>query len=90
MVTGILTHDVENFDSWYEGFNGDAANREAGGIRIKGVYRGLENPNRVTIVSESDSPENYSRMFNNPAFQERIKSLGVQGKPELSMTTQVA
>jgi hypothetical protein len=90
MVTGILTHEVENFDSWLAGFSGDSTGRDAAGIRIKGVYRSVDNPSMVTIVSEADTAEHYSRMMSNPQFQETMKNAGVKGRPDLKMTTQVA
>lgn len=89
MITGILTHEVEDFDAWLDGFNHDAPNRAAAGIRIKGVYQCIDNLNTVTIVSEADSAEDYDRMFSHPAFQERMKNSGVTGKPDLKMTTKV-
>ena len=90
MVTGILSHEVENFDSWFQGFSGDTVNREAAGIRIKGVYRNMDNANMVTIVSEADTAEHYTLMFGNEAFQETMKKAGVKGQPEVRLTSQVA
>ena len=90
MITGILTHEVENFDTWLQGFNSDATFRTVAGVRIKGVYQGIDNSNIVTIISEADSAEHYDRMFSQPGFVERMKSAGVTGKPDLKMTAQVA
>jgi len=90
MVTGILTHEVENFDTWLQGFNSDADTRNAAGVRIKGVYQGIDNANTVTIITEADSAEDYDRMFSHPAFMERLKAAGVTGEPDLKMTAQVA
>jgi hypothetical protein len=89
MITGILTHEVENFDTWLQGFNSDATIRVAAGVRIKGVYQGIDNANTVTIISEADSEEHYDRMFSHPAFVDRMRAAGVTGEPDLKMTAQV-
>lgn len=87
MVQNMFQHEVENFDSWYEGFNSEPAqaNRKKHGIGIKGIYRGYDNPSYVTVISEAESKENYDGMMADPDFQNAMKNAGVVGQPNMLM-----
>jgi hypothetical protein len=52
MVTVINTHEVNDFNTWKQLFDSGAENRAHAGINIRNVYRGTENPNKVTVISE--------------------------------------
>ena len=90
MVQNMFQHEVENFDSWHQGFNSEPAqaNRQKHGISIKGVYRGHENPNHVTVISEAESKDNYDRMMVDPDFQSAMQNSGVVGQPHMHMMTE--
>lgn len=87
MVHNIFQHEVDNFDTWHEGFKKGESNRQKHGIRIHGVYRGHDNPHHVTVHSEADSHEAYDRMMADPEFQEGMKGAGVKGKPTMHKMT---
>ncbi len=89
MVHNIFSHEVENFDSWYEGFKKGEPNRAKHGIRINGVYRGHENANHVTVHSEADSNDRYDQMLADPEFHEMMKASGVKGRPDMHKMTKV-
>ena len=89
MVHNVFSHEVENFDSWYEGFKGGEATRNKHGIRINGVYRGHDNPNHVTIHSEADDHSNYDNMMADPEFLQGMKNAGVKGQPQMHKMTKV-
>ncbi len=89
MIHNIFSHEVENFDQWHEGFKKGEPNRNKHGIRIKGVYRGLDNPDQVMVHSEAENYEAYDNMLSDPEFQEAIKRSGVKGTPDMHVLTEV-
>jgi hypothetical protein len=52
MVTVINTHEVSDYNTWKQVFDSGAENRTRAGINVRNVYRDVENPNKVTVVSE--------------------------------------
>lgn len=49
MVTVILQHEVKDFAKWKKVFDDDEPGRANEGIKLKGLYTSVENPNDVTI-----------------------------------------
>ena len=52
MVTIIITHEVQDFNNWKQGFEAAAENRAQAGVTIKNVYRDADHANKVTVTSE--------------------------------------
>ena len=89
MVTTILSHAVENFEKWLGVFNEHESVRTAAGIRVKGVYRGADNPNQVTVITEADNHEAFDRFMADPTLAEAMKNGGVTGPPQATRMTEV-
>jgi hypothetical protein len=89
MVTTILSHEVKNFEEWKKGFDGDAGNREAMGVKIHGVYQHHENPNHVTVISEVPSAEAIMGFLSNPDMKANMEAVGVIGAPEVKILNKV-
>ncbi len=87
MIQSMIQHEVNDFDNWHKGFVAEASenNRKKHGINVKAVYRGHDNPNHVSIISEADSKDNYDRMMADPDFQEAMKGAGVQSQPVMHL-----
>jgi hypothetical protein len=85
MINTILTHTVQNFDTWKAGFESEQARniRAKHGVEILALYRGLQNPDEITVVGRVASPENLQAMFADPAQQEIMKNAGVIGQPTM-------
>lgn len=77
MVTVIASHEVKDFSSWKELFDADSPRRDAAGVKLAGMYQGIENPNKVTFLLEVPAMEILDRMMNDPELQERMKLGGV-------------
>ncbi|MES2701723.1 MAG: DUF3764 family protein [Bacteroidota bacterium] len=52
MVTVINTHEVADFNTWKQTFDSGAENRTRAGVNIRNIFRDMENPNKVTVISE--------------------------------------
>jgi hypothetical protein len=80
-----LSHEVEDFATWKQGFDAGAALRDEHGITIHGVYQAHDNPNLVTVHAEVPSTDNLQRFMADPRAQETMKDAGVKGRPEMRM-----
>lgn len=83
MVTAILTHEVKDFSDWKKGFDGDDANRTSMGVKITGVYQGVDNPNMVTVISEVPSAEAIKGFLASPDMKANMEKVGVIGQPHV-------
>lgn len=81
----IVSHEVRNFEEWRVGFDADASNREQAGISVIDLYRGEDNPNMITLISEIADIEGAKAMLNNPELKEKMASLGVISAPEVKI-----
>jgi hypothetical protein len=89
MVQAILQHEVENFEQWLAAFKSGEDHRAQHGVRITGVFRGHDNPNHVTVMSEADSAAAYDSLFADPALAASMKEAGVKNRPEMHKMTAV-
>ncbi|TXD72333.1 hypothetical protein [Aequorivita antarctica] len=85
MVTVIGQHEVKDFDEWKKGFDVDQPNRDKAGLKFKGLYKNVKNPNDVTFIFEAPSVETFNSYTSNPATQEAMKEAGVISVPNFSV-----
>jgi len=83
MIYLEVKHNVADYAKWRVGFdNHEAARRAAGATGVKQVYRGVENPNAITLMMEWDSAENAQRFFADPSLKEVMAAADVTSAPE--------
>jgi heme-degrading monooxygenase HmoA len=83
MVYLEVKHTVADYAKWRVGFdNHESARRAAGATGVKQVYRGVEDPNAITIIMEWDSAENAQRFVADPSLREVMAEAGVTSAPE--------
>jgi hypothetical protein len=82
-TTIIVSHKVENFDTWKKTFEEGADMRTEAGVIIQGVYQEGNDPNMVTIISEVPNLEMAKAMMSSPALQEGMAKGGVLGAAEI-------
>jgi quinol monooxygenase YgiN len=87
MVHVILTHEVQNFDKWKTLFDDGEGMRSGAGIKTSGVYRSVENPNQVVIMTEFPSADAVSGFLANPELKAAMEKGGVIGKPDIKILT---
>ena len=83
MVYLQVNHTVADYAKWRVGFDAnEPARRAAGATGVKQVYRGVENPNAITILMEWDQAENARAFFADPSLREVMAAAGVTSAPE--------
>ena len=82
-----LTHEVEDFASWKQGFDNGAELRAKHGISIHGVYQAHDNPNMVTVHAGMGDPSALQNFMADPKGQADMQTAGVKGRPEVKMLT---
>ena len=81
MPTVIVQHDVQDFATWKPIFDGDAANRAAGGIKGHTVGQLAGKPNTAVIVFDVADLGKLQAMMQSPELQARMQEAGVISAP---------
>jgi quinol monooxygenase YgiN len=77
----IVQHRVRDFDAWLPLFKEHRAVREQYGCRSHRVYRGLEEPNEITIVLDFPTRERAEAFYQEPSLREAMERGGVVSEP---------
>ncbi len=83
MVTAILNHEVKDYDEWRVVFDADEERRLKAGVKMKKVFRELDNPNKITMIGKASSLEAFQSFMNNPELKEKMEQGGVISMPEV-------
>lgn len=78
-ATLIVDIQVENFDSWKESFDKDEQFRNQMGIQIQGVYRSVDNGNKVSLISQFPDMETAKKIVGSPQWESKQRESGVIG-----------
>jgi len=79
----IITHPIAEMAHWQKVFNEHTPAHDKAGLKLVGIYKGVENPNEITIIFEEDDIEMAKAFLNDPVTAENMKKAGVTGKPEI-------
>ncbi len=90
MVTVILQHDVQNYDSWKVGFDAHQAERKAAGVLSHTVGQLAGSPNTVVMISQWENLEKFQAFMANPSLAEAMQKSGVVGKPTVQVVERTA
>ena len=88
-VTVIITHEVKDFAVWKKGFDADAPNRTAAGLKVLGLYRSIDNQNVVTVSLEAPNAETAKGFSTNPNLKAVMEKAGVISAPEFKFLSKV-
>ncbi len=90
MVYLEVKHTVADYAKWREVFdNHEAARRSFGATGVMHVYRGVENPNALTVITEWSSVEDAQRFSQEPTLREAMAAGGVISAPEVVFLNRV-
>jgi hypothetical protein len=81
MATIVIRHQVEDFDTWKQGYDDAEALRQENNIVRASVHRDPEDPKTVMAVHQFETMQD-SRNFIE-AVAPIMKDLGVLGRPEI-------
>jgi hypothetical protein len=85
----LIRHHVADFDSWKEGFDGDALTRQANGSRGGWIFRDAADPNVILVLLEWDDIERARLFVASDNLVEVITRSGVVGEPAILFLEEV-
>ena len=83
----FVRHTVSDFKVWQKGYDSFAPMQKQAGVFHKAVYQSIDNPNDVTVIHDFHSLEQAKAFISSKSLVEAMSSDGVQGKPEMWITT---
>jgi quinol monooxygenase YgiN len=84
MVTHLhVGFKVENYELWKEGYDASIEQRKAAGEISFQVFRSVDDPNTVTVLSVQQSAERVQAFIDSPDLRARMKAAGVTEMGEM-------
>ena len=83
-ITMLVTHQVEDFDTWKIGFDAHESVRAEAGIKATPYKEIGGDPNHAHIIGTVSSKDVFEEFFSRPEMQEVMKNAGVIPKPEMT------
>lgn len=78
MVTHLhVAFKVEDYNRWKEGYDASVEQRKASGEISFQVYRNVDDPNTVTVLSVQQSAERVQAFMDSPDLRARMKAAGI-------------
>jgi heme-degrading monooxygenase HmoA len=80
----IVQHTVRDYDAWKAVFDEHRAVRARYGATGHQLYRGLQDPNEVTVVNYFPSREQAEAFAADPSLKEAMERGGVISEPRIT------
>ena len=80
----MVQHKVRDFDAWKPVFDEQGEVRKRHGATGHEIYRGLGDPNEITIVNHFASKEGAEAFAADPSLKEAMERGGVVGEPRIT------
>ena len=80
----IVQHTVRDYDAWKPVFDDHEAVRRHHGATGHEIYRGLDDPNEVTVVNHFPSREQAEAFAADRSLPEAMERGGVIGEPRIT------
>ena len=78
MVTHVhVGFKVENYERWKEGYDESFEQRKAAGEISFQVFRNVDDPNTVTVLSVQESAEQVQAFMDSPDLKARMEAAGI-------------
>ena len=81
----MVKHHVKDYETWKRLFDEHQAVREQHGATGHLLYRGAEDPNRITILNQFPSAQHAREFMEDPTLKEVMARAGVDSEPEVTM-----
>jgi hypothetical protein len=85
----VVTHAVENFETWKRAFDGHAGARRAAGVVATHINRHAENPNMLSVYLAGTDAAKLSALLTNTDTAATMVAAGVKGPPHVVAITPV-
>jgi len=80
----VVQFNVADFDAWKVVFDEGGALREKHGATEHRVYRGVDDPTAVVVVTTFASAEGAAALATDPALKEAMERSGVTSAPSMA------
>ena len=81
MVRLFIHHHVSDYAAWREVYDSFGDAQREHGVRAEAVYRGIDDPNDVTVTHDFDDAEAAKAFFALQELKEAMQRSGVEGEP---------
>ena len=79
----VIRHTVADYNVWKPFFDADSTNRNAAGLHLLGLSRGIENQNEVEIPFMIEDVQKAKAFTTNPVLKEVMQKGGVTSAPSI-------
>jgi hypothetical protein len=79
----FVHHRVEDYPRWREGYDAFDEERRGIGVTDDGVFRGVEDPNDVTVFHDFATDDEARAFAESARLREVMGEAGVLGAPEV-------
>ena len=86
MVRSFVRHHVRDYAGWREVYDGFGETQREHGVRAEAVYRGVDDPNDVTVTHDFDDAAAAKAFLGLPELKDAMQEAGVEGQPEIWLT----
>ena len=83
MVRSFIRHHVRDYDEWRKNYDSFEDVQKEGGVRAEAVYRGVDDPNDVTVTHDFDDAQAAKAFLGRTELREAMQRGGVEGDPEV-------
>jgi hypothetical protein len=87
MVTLFVRHTVSNYETWRRAYDDFASTQTAMGVTAQAVYRGVANPDDVTVSHDFERLETAQAFLASAELGKAMQNAGVVGTPTIWFTT---
>jgi hypothetical protein len=79
----VIKHTVADYNVWKPLFDADSTNRNAAGLHMVGLSRGIENQNEVEIPFMIEDVQKAKAFTSNPVLKDVMQKGGVTSEPSI-------
>jgi len=89
VVAVVVTHDVENYDTWKQAFDQHAAARWSAGVVATHVNRHADVEGRISVYIAGTDAAKLDGFLKSRDLMETMKDAGVKGPPHVAVVTPI-
>ena len=89
VIAVVVTHDVENYETWQRAFVAHAPSRQKAGIIGAHINRHADNPNRLSVYLAGTDADRLAAFLASTDLMTVMRDAGVKGPPHIAKVTPV-
>ncbi|MGA9529739.1 MAG: hypothetical protein WBS24_16625 [Terriglobales bacterium] len=89
MIYLLVHHEVADYPAWKSVFDSSLDWRTRNGERTCRIFRGVQNPNELTLLFEWEDYEKARAFITSDELKTRMSKAGVKGQPQIQYLTEM-